>query len=273
MELVTLGPGPDGSVPLDMTTVGAFTGLPMPIVNLGFDRAGRRFVAVSGNGTVSIQTVATPDQSITLGQYQSTGIEAAISPDGSLVAVAETNVLVAVAESNGRITIHSADDGSELTTISGPDRLDRLAFDGSGKRIRASTRDAVQVYTYSLRNPHSAIFGSGLPANADEDGFMPSGNRYFSRNGDLGFRIIDIDAKAEVGTLPSATGATGWVSSLDGSRIATLGGRGNISLFREEESVTGNGPMPALVPGSLRLSANGSALIVGGRSANCTTRA
>ena len=85
------------------------------------------------------------------------------------------------------------------------------------------------------------------------------------RNGDTGYRIVDIDSNADVGTLQAATGATGWVSNLDGSRIATLGGRGNISLFREQESSTANGPMPAMADNALRLSADGRTLVVGGR--------
>ena len=55
------------------------------------------------------------------------------------------------------------------------------------------------------------------------------------------------------------------MSNLDGSRIATLGGRGNISLFREEESPTATGPMPVMTDNALRLSADGRTLAVGGR--------
>ena len=79
------------------------------------------------------------------------------------------------------------------------------------------------------------------------------------------FSIVDIDSGAAVGTLQGAANATGWVSNLDGSRIATLGGRGNISLFREEESPTANGPMPVMTDNALRLSADGRTLAVGGR--------
>jgi WD40 repeat protein len=233
-----------------------FTGLPAPIGSFSFDRTGQRFVAISGDGTVSIQNVATPDQAITLSQYQGPDIKAAISPDGSLVAVADAS---------GQIIIHSAEDGIELTLFDGPQNLDRLVFDDSGRRLRVSTIDAARIYTYSLRNLRSTIFGPNLLAEAGRDGFIPNGNRVFSRNGDAGFRIIDIDSGATVGTLQGATGATGWVSNLDGSRIATLGGRGNISLFREEESPTANGPMPAMTDNALRLSADGSTLVVGGQ--------
>jgi WD40 repeat protein len=170
-----------------------------------------------------------------------------------------------VAEASGQIMIHSAEDGRELTLLDGPQNLGRLAFDESGKRLRASTTDTLRIYTYSLRNARSTTYDSGALADAGREGFLPNGNRYFMRNGNAGFRILDIDSGAEVGTLQAATGATGWVSSLDGSRIATLGGRGNISLFREEESPTANGPMPVMADNALRLSADGGTLAVGGR--------
>jgi WD40 repeat protein len=238
-----------------IASFGTLTG--MPIVRFEFDRSGDRFVALYGNGTAIIQNIATPDQAVTFNQYQGAGIATAISPDGSLVAVAQ---------SSGRITIHSGEDGSELTSFDGPQNLDRLVFDDSGRRLRVSTIDAARIYTYSLRSLRSTIFGPNLLAEAGRDGFIPNGNRVFSRNGDAGFRIIDIDSGATVGTLQAATGATGWVSNLDGSRIATLGGRGNISLFREEESPTASGPMPAMADNALRLSADGRSLVVGGRA-------
>jgi WD40 repeat protein len=223
---------------------------------LEFDRTGQKFVAIATSGSVHIQNVATPDRTITLNQYQDTGVDAAISPDGSLVAVAETS---------GQIMVHSAEDGSELTILDGPQNLGRLAFDASGKRLRASTTDTLSIYTYSLRNPRSTTYDSGLPAEAGREGFLPNGDRYFMPNGNAGYRLVDIDSGAEVGTLQAATGATAWVSNLDGSRIATLGGRGNISLFREEKSPTASGPMPVMTDNALRLSADGRTLAVGGR--------
>ncbi|RLP24202.1 WD40 repeat domain-containing protein [Mesorhizobium sp. YM1C-6-2] len=256
VELVTVGSSEAVSAPPNLAVAASFTSLPLPIVSFAFDRAGRRFVAVSGDGTISIQDVATPDQAITLSQYRDTGIEAAISPDGSLVAVAETS---------GQIVIHSAEDGGELTLLDGPQNLGRLAFDGSGKRLRASTTDTLRIHTYSLRNARSTTYDSGSRADAGREGFLPNGDRFLRRDGEAGYRIIDIDSGAEVGALEAAANATGWVSSLDGSRIATLGGRGNISLFREEESPTANGPMPAMADNALRLSADGRALVVGGR--------
>lgn len=255
VDLVTVGSSEAISAPPNLAVAASFTSLPLPVVNFAFDRAGRRFVAVSGDGTVSIQDVATPDKAITLTQYRDSGIEAAISPDGSLVAVAEAS---------GQIVIHSAEDGSELTLLDGPQNLGRLAFDGSGKRLRASTTDTLRIHTYSLRNARRTTYDSGSPADAGREGFLPNGDRYL-RRGEAGYRIIDIDSGAEVGALEAAANATGWVSSLDGSRIATLGGRGNISLFREEESPTANGPMPAMADNALRLSADGRALLVGDR--------
>src|SRR5690606_7959473 len=168
-------------------------------------------------------------------------------------------------ETSGQIVIHSAEDGGELTLLDGPQNLGRLAFDGSGKRLRASTTDTLRIHTYSLRNARSATYESGALADAGREGFLPHGDRFLRRDGEAGYRIIDIDSGAEVGALEAAANATGWVSSLDGSRIATLGGRGNISLFREEESPTANGPMPAMADNALRLSADGRALVVGGR--------
>ena len=150
--------------------------------------------------------------------------------------------------------------------IQAPYLVDRAVFDETGKRVHVSIPNSVHIYTYSLRSPYSSVFGSEQPADSVQDDFIPNGNRYFSRDGNVGFRMIDIDSGTVVGRLQGATGATGWVSNFDGSRIATLGGRGNISLFREEESATDNGPMPALAGSSMRLSADGSTLIVGGRT-------
>ena len=120
-----------GSDQASRLSVASFRGLAEnQFRRLEFDRTGQRFVAIATSGSVHIQNVATPDRAITLNQYQDTGVEAAISPDGSLVAVAETN---------GQIMVHSTEDGSELTIFDGPQNLGHLAFDATGKRLRAST--------------------------------------------------------------------------------------------------------------------------------------
>ncbi len=252
-----------GSDQASRLSVASFRGLAEnQFRRLEFDRTGQRFVAIATSGSVHIQNVATPDRAITLNQYQDTAVDAAISPDGSLVAVAETN---------GQITVHSTEDGSELTVFDGPQNLRHLAFDATGKRLRASAIEergsvvALNIYTYALRTQRSSTFRSGLLMDVDRDGFIPHGDRYFMRNGNAGFSIIDIDGGTSVGTLQGAANATGWVSNLDGSRIATLGGRGNITLFREEESPTATGPMPVMTDNALRLSADGRTLAVGGR--------
>jgi WD40 repeat protein len=256
---VYLVPNPLSPLPPDVTwtstTAVRFSGLPADIATLSHSRNSRSFITLSGIDTVSIQNVTTPDQAITF-RFQFAGTAAAISPDGSMVAGSDMS---------GRIIIHSGEDGSELTSFQGPQNLGQLVFDDSGKRVRASTTDTLRIHTYSLRNLRSTTYDSGLPADAGREGFIPNGNRYFSRNGNAGFRITDIDSGATVGTLQAATGATDWVSNLDGSRIATLGGRGNISLFREEESPTTNGPMPVMADNAMRLSADGRTLVVGGR--------
>ncbi|HEY6633796.1 MAG TPA: hypothetical protein VIZ90_20250, partial [Rhizobiaceae bacterium] len=228
-----------------------------------FDGTGHRFIAIATDGTVYVQTIATPDQAITLGQYRGTGVDAAISPDGSLVAVAQVTY--------PRIVIYSAEDGSELTTFDGPQYIGGLSFDASGKRLRAVVDDitgtwGATILTYSLRNSRRTAHLVGFTPDAAREGFLANGDRYFLRNGDAGYRVVDLDGNADVGTLDAASNATGWVSSEDGTRIATLGGRGNISLFHEEESPTANGPMPAMGDNAMRLSADGRALIVGGRN-------
>src|SRR5690606_15925291 len=90
-----------------------------------FDRTGQRFLAIATGGSIQVQNVATPDEAITVGQYEGTDAEATISPDGSLVAVIEPR---------DRITIYSSEDGSNLTSFQGPQNASQLAFDESGKR-------------------------------------------------------------------------------------------------------------------------------------------
>jgi len=247
--------------------VGSFPGLAgVQFRRFAFDGTGQRFIAIATNGTVYVQTIATPEQAITLRRYQVPGVDAAISPDGSLVAVAETTP-----ETSGRIPIYSAEDGSELTALDGPQYFGGLSFDASGKRLRAVVDDitgtwGATILTYSLRNSRRTAHLVGFTPDAAREGFLANGDRYLRRNGDAGYGIFDLDGNAGVGTLNAAANATGWVSNEDGSRIATLGGRGNISLFHQEESPTANGPMPAMGDHALRLSADGRTLIVGGRN-------
>jgi WD40 repeat protein len=258
--------------------VTSFPGLAgIQFLRFAFDRRGQRFVAIATDGSVYVQTVATPEVVTALRQYRGTDPEAAISPDGSLVAVSELS---------GQVIIHSAEDGRELAVLDGPpdtgqlgfqdgskgvisglpQKLGQLAFDQSGKRLRASTIDTLRVYTYSLRNPRSTIYEFGQVADGAPEGFFPNGSRYLKRDGEAGYTIVDLDSGSDVGRLQAAANATGWVSNLDGSRIAMLGGSGNLSVFREMESATANGPMPAIADNAMRLSADGRTLVVGSRN-------
>ena len=248
-----------------------FAGLPRTsFEDLEFDGTGQRFVAIATNGSVHIQNVATPDQAITLNQYQDTAVDAAISPDGSLVAVAETN---------GQIRFHSTEDGSELTDFR------RTAKSAS---TSPSTRPASVC---APRHRDKALVRSiSIPILCGPSAAPPSDRAFSWMSLATASSLMAIAISCATAT-PDSASSTSTAARIrrppagSGQRNGmgqqprrqphrhARRTRQHLAFPRRGLRRRDNGPMPAMTDNAMRLSADGRTLIVGGRTRRTLPRA
>ncbi|MER9456625.1 hypothetical protein [Mesorhizobium sp. M0478] len=226
------------------------------VIHLAFDAIGDRFVAVSADGTIFLQSVSSPDSSpVEIREYshQLLDPQVAISPDGTVVAVC----------TRGLISLYSTDDGHRLSQWPAfrSETAGAPGFDSNGRRVHVYNDDTTLLSTFSIRGPVHRAFP--VPVDTESIKYSGDGKRFVGTSA-TELRVGDIDGQKEVGTIVSiAAGGRQWVTNYSASRIAVLDSSGRLRFFREKEDLTRPGPMPALRERALRLSADGRQLFAG----------
>ncbi|MGO8368330.1 peptidoglycan-binding protein [Rhizobium ruizarguesonis] len=170
--------------------------------------------------------------------------------------------LMAIVQDDGNVSIRKVADGAvlELPTSLQTTKIDFARFK-SGKALFLHERAAQSLLFYPIRGSRviSKPFtgGSGLISLSSD----ATRSIAFSPEADAAV-IGDMRTGKELGRVSLSGKPVNLVSNSDASRIIALDGSGTVTLFTEERDETIAGPAPPSAADGLRLSADGTTLLL-----------
>jgi len=220
-----------------------------------FSPDGKIVTILSTDGTITIVDVVTGNRLATpILHAEAIAQSIAFDPSGSLMAVVMED---------GTVSINRVADGSSvpvLPFVVGSARIQSARFSSSGKELVLFDPNAASFFYYSVRGRRlipSAAFNGVLPRSLSSDG-----SRYLSLPSPTSIAITDAKTGAELGRIPLTTPLRDMVYNGDTSRIVVLDQFGMTRRFSEEGDDSKHGLLPPLAEDGLRLSADGSTLLL-----------
>lgn len=278
-----------GSDPLSVWDVGTRTGQPVPgaetekaAMSVGYSRSGDRLVAglVDGRAlmwdTATMKTVGPP---LTL-PGTDPAYAVAFSPDGSKVAVLQSNALDSTAEGAGRhglVTFHDAKTGEP---VPGEMHLGGAAVnlvytpDGT-KLVTAGTSGYLQIWDSSSNAPIGEPFAFPQDVGIASIDVSPDGKLVATGAADSGIRFWDIASGKPVGQ--NLVGHSGGVNAVrfspDGTLLASAGMDKTIRLWDVRTRQPYGQPLTGhdAAVGALAFSPDGKTLVSGSRDKTLRT--
>lgn len=226
-----------------------------PLRSIQFDPTGGRVALLSDDGSVSMFAVpsATALPRPRLGSGLAGSI--AFSPDGTLIAVGLQD---------GSVAVHRVVDGAPIATIATNDQsaaTKEVGFTPSGRQLLLFDTSSGLLSRYSIRNQRlDDAFQIGIEGSAFGILSADTSRLIVRPSADL-LNVVDVEHGTTLFSTSEPSMRTVRVSR-DASRIAILSAAGDITVLGEQVDDTKTGPMPPLAMDGLRLSADGSTLLL-----------